>query len=511
MKKNDINHLDVSKDISGNKLKIDVSNSKVTFNELNPVDISGLVNKTNLSNEIINPLFDKITPIKLLSPISYNKTVRNDINDNDPSFNMGLNNLLSNIEKKRQNNKINIKILDNIKNNLDDKSYKNEEKNKSIDNNIDYEKDLLKFLNNVTNKYDLLHNDLDKIRNRNLGYKYNFIIPNPPQIPPPPPPIIKRDVVIDREISGIEDLLNLIDDYPLKPDIQYNINMTALHSIKNPLISLNKMIGMKKLKNSVVDQIIYFMQGLDKKNDFMHTVIYGPPGTGKTEIAELLGKIFSLLGILKRNIFKKVTRSDLIAGYLGQTAIKTREVVEECLGGVLFIDEAYALGNVEKRDSFAKECIDTLCESLSAYKNSLMVIIAGYEDDLNKCFFSYNQGLNSRFPWRFNTNDYTAKELNDIFKKKVNDIEWSIKEPISDEWFENKKGYFKYFGRDIEVLLAKIKIAHGRRVFCKPKHEKTVITQEDVDNGFNLFIDNNEVKSRVTTVDTSYMQKNMYL
>jgi SpoVK/Ycf46/Vps4 family AAA+-type ATPase len=287
--------------------------------------------------------------------------------------------------------------------------------------------------------------------------------------------------------------------------------MTALHNIKKPLLSLNNMIGMGKLKNSVVDQIIYFMQGLDNKNDFMHTVIYGPPGTGKTEIAEILGKIYSSLGVLKRNIFKKVTRSDLIAGYLGQTAIKTKEVVEGCLGGVLFIDEAYALGNDEKRDSFAKECIDTLCESLSAYKNSLMVIIAGYEEDLNKCFFSYNQGLNSRFPWRFNTNDYTSKELNDIFNKKVKDIAWSIKEPVSDEWFENKRGYFKYYGRDIEVLLAKIKIVHGRRVFCKPKNEKTVITQEDLDNGFNLFIDNKEVQSRVIKVDTSFMQKNMYL
>ena len=75
----------------------------------------------------------------------------------------------------------------------------------------------------------------------------------------------------------------------------------------------------------------------------MHTVIYGPPGTGKTEIAKIMGNIFSKLGILKKNVFRKATRSDLIAGYLGQTAIKTRDLVTSCLGGVLFIDEAYAL------------------------------------------------------------------------------------------------------------------------------------------------------------------------
>ena len=98
--------------------------------------------------------------------------------------------------------------------------------------------------------------------------------------------------------------------------------------------------------------------------------------------------------------FKKVTRSDLIAGYLGQTALKTQEVIKECLGGVLFIDEAYALGNEQKKDSFAKECIDTLCEGLSDHKENLMVIIAGYEKELQSCFFDYNQGLESRFSWR---------------------------------------------------------------------------------------------------------------
>jgi AAA+ superfamily predicted ATPase len=507
MKKNNKNDLEHSKDNSNNNLLNDVSETIITLNILNPVDISNIVNENVISNEIINPLFENITPLKLLSPISYNKNDSNDINDSDASLNMGLNTLLSDNDGRKKNKRMRLKFLEDIKNGLDDKENKNTNLRESLNKKIDYESELLTFLNNITSNYDLLHDN----KNEYLINDINSNIPPPPSIPPPPPPIIKRNVIIDKEISGIEDLLSLINDYPLKVDVQYNINMIALHNIKKPLLSLNNMIGMGKLKNSVVDQIIYFMQGLDNKNDFMHTVIYGPPGTGKTEIAEILGNIYSSLGVLKRNVFKKVTRSDLIAGYLGQTAIKTREVIEGCLGGVLFIDEAYALGNDEKRDSFAKECIDTLCESLSAYKNSLMVIIAGYEEDLNKCFFSYNQGLNSRFPWRFNTNDYTSKELNDIFNKKVKDIAWSIKEPISDEWFENKRGYFKYYGRDIEVLLAKIKIVHGRRVFCKPKNEKTVITQEDLDNGFNLFIDNKEVQSRVIKVDTSFMQKNMYL
>ena len=314
---------------------------------------------------------------------------------------------------------------------------------------------------------------------------------------PRPIQIKKTKVKIEREINGLADILKLIKDYPMKVDVEYNINMQAMHNIKQPLEDLNNMIGMNKLKNAIVDQIIFFSQNLHMGNDFMHTVIYGPPGTGKTEIAKIMGRIFSSIGILENNKFRKATRADLIAGYLGQTAIKTRDVIKDCLGGVLFIDEAYALGNREKRDSFAKECIDTLCEGLSDNKDKLMVIIAGYEEDLDKCFFSYNQGLNSRFPWRFHTDDYKADELNKIFAKKVKEIGWTLKDDIKNSWFEDKMDYFKFYGRDIETLLAKTKIAHGRRVFCKDESEKRVITQKDINKGFDMFTDNKEVKNRV--------------
>jgi len=298
----------------------------------------------------------------------------------------------------------------------------------------------------------------------------------------------------------LDDILKLIKDYPLKMDVEYNINIAAIHNIKEPLLELKSMIGMKKLKNSIVDQILYFIQEFHKlsksSNDFMHTVIYGPPGTGKTETAKIIGKIFSKLGILSKNYFKKVTRTDLIAGYLGQTALKTREVIKEAIGGVLFIDEAYALGNPEKRDSFAKECIDTLCEGLSDNKNDLMVIVAGYENELQNCFFSYNKGLDSRFNWRFNTDDYSYEELFLIFKKKVNDIGWKLNEKVTKSWFEDKMEYFKFYGRDIETLLAKVKIAHGRRVFCLPIEKKMIINLKDINKGYVMFLDNNEVKSR---------------
>ena len=278
--------------------------------------------------------------------------------------------------------------------------------------------------------------------------------------------------------------------------------MHTLHNIKEPLIELNNMIGMKDLKNNITDQILYFVQELNKNNDnsgdFMHTVIYGPPGTGKTEIAKIMGKIYSKIGMLDRGTFRKVTRADLVSGYLGQTALKTRDVIKDCLGGVLFIDEAYALGNNEKKDSFSKECIDTLCEALSDHKDNLMVIIAGYEDELKECFFKYNQGLDSRFTWRFSTDKYKADDLYKIFLKKVNDIGWQISEDskINVEWFKKNMDYFKFFGRDMETLLAKTKIAHSKRVFCKPEIEKKKLNLADLNKGFELYLKNDDVKNR---------------
>jgi len=322
---------------------------------------------------------------------------------------------------------------------------------------------------------------------------------------------------IDVEITTLDDILTLIKKYKIIPNIKYNINMLALHNIKEPLEELNNMIGMKELKNSIVEQIIYFIQELHKnKNgdgEFMHTVIYGPPGTGKTEIAKIIGKIFSKIGLLQKNTFKKVTRSDLIAGYLGQTALKTQDVIKESLGGVLFIDEAYSLGNPDKRDSFSKECIDTLCEGLSDNKDNLMVIIAGYEKELKDCFFSYNQGLDSRFTWRFKTDDYSGEDLYKIFIKKVNDIGWSICDDsgISADWFKKNKEYFKFYGRDIETVLAKTKMSHSKRIFCKPECEKKKINMTDLEKGFEIYLKNEDVKNRKESDNLKkYIYNTMY-
>jgi len=284
---------------------------------------------------------------------------------------------------------------------------------------------------------------------------------------------------IDYNVETLNDFINLIDCREFE----------TLQCIKEPLMELSNMIGLESIKNNIIEQILYYYQNLHNENDYLHTIISGPPGTGKTELAKLIGKIFSNLGILKNKTFKKVTRSDLIAGYLGQTTLKTRNVINESLGGVLFIDEVYALGNKDKTDTFSKECIDTLCDALSDHKNELMVIIAGYENDIDQCFFSYNEGLKSRFIWKYSIEKYTSKELFNIFINKIVKDKWTYcKKTINVEWFNSKEENFKYLGRDIEQLISKIKICHAKRIFGNDGEIKKKILLEDLNNGYKRFI-----------------------
>jgi hypothetical protein len=317
------------------------------------------------------------------------------------------------------------------------------------------------------------------------GENYNENNENNKEVKP------KQQIHIDVEIINIDSILHIIDTYEYNPDIEYNIDLKLLHNIHSELVEINNMVGINTFKESIINQLLYFMQELhiNKEHDFKHMVIYGAPGTGKTQIAKLIGTMFSKLGILKNNIFRKVTRTDLIAGYLGQTAIKTNKVIQECLGGCLFIDEVYSLGSGDLgNNSFSKECIDTLCEALSNHKEELMVIVAGYKDDVNECFFKANQGLDSRFIWRFELDGYSPKELMRIFILKVENNGWEILVGNKlENWFVLNKDTFKHYGRDMELLFSYTKISHGRRIYGKDVILRKKITMKDLENGFKVF------------------------
>ena len=309
-----------------------------------------------------------------------------------------------------------------------------------------------------------------------------------------------KEETIDVAVNNIDDLLCILNDYEYQSDTKYNIDLESLHKIKPELTLLNEMVGLRTIKQSILDQLLYFVQDLhnnDTGGDYKHTVICGPPGTGKTEIAKIIGKMYSKLGFLKNNIFKKITRNDLIAGYLGQTAIKTKQIITDCLGGILFIDEAYSLASPEHNDSFSKECLDILCESLSDHKDDLMVIIAGYEQELNDTFFKANRGLKSRFIWRFTIDSYTPTELMKIFNCKVVEQGWSFidNDVLNEKIFHKHQNDLTHYGRDIDLLFTYIKISHGRRIYGKDPNMRKKITSGDLNSGFIMLLSNKEKTS----------------
>jgi len=314
--------------------------------------------------------------------------------------------------------------------------------------------------------------------------------------------INKEYKCLDMKISSLKDLITLGKNY--KEEHEYPFDLQRLCNLVNTLEKLDKMIGMKNVKQNIVDQIVYFLSGIEENDNMLHTVITGSPGVGKTVLGKIIAEIYFHMGIIqgspKKNtsnekfVFKIARRSDLIGEYLGHTAVKTQKVIDECQGGVLFIDEAYSLGssNNDKKDSYAKECIDTLNQNLSENKNNFICIIAGYPDALDKCFFSQNEGLKRRFPFRYDIDKYDAKELTQIFLTMVDELKWSIDKNMDITEIENfmKQHYdsFPFYGGDIETLLFNIKIAHAYRALTiHPKYRKQ-LNIEDIEKGFDSYV-----------------------
>jgi SpoVK/Ycf46/Vps4 family AAA+-type ATPase len=227
------------------------------------------------------------------------------------------------------------------------------------------------------------------------------------------------------------------------------------------------------------------MHSKNKNEEYLHMVITGAPGGGKTTVSKIIGNIYKNMDILSKNgIFRIAGRDDLVGQYLGETAIKTKKLLTSCLGGVLFIDEAYSLGPGQKdKDSYSKECVDTLCGFLSEHKNDFCCIIAGYEEEIKKCFFAINPGLERRFPWVHKIDVYDEEDLTKIFLKLIKKINWNLHSDVDVkyliEFFKNNKEYFKNSGGDIENFISKIKMCHSLRVFSLDKEFKFILTDYD--------------------------------
>jgi SpoVK/Ycf46/Vps4 family AAA+-type ATPase len=328
---------------------------------------------------------------------------------------------------------------------------------------------------------------------------------------------IKYEELIDKH-ENLEDLIKIGKLYKESDKHKYAFNFEVLNKIVEPLEELNNVIGMNSVKTTIVNQIVYFLLGLEPCKDMLHTVIQGPPGVGKTMLGQLLAKIYHKMGIVgsskKDNDikFKIYKRADLIGQYLGHTAAKTQKAIDDSLGGVMFIDEAYALGSGSSsdKDIYSKECIDTLNQNLSEKAGQFVCIIAGYSDELDKCFFSVNEGLKRRFPFKYTIEKYDHTELARIYIKKILDNDWTINDNLCKEndiklpseklinFMKTNYKDFVHFAGDMETLFLHTKIAHAIRIFGKVPDGRKIISLEDIEAGFKLFkLAKNEQKNTI--------------
>ena len=276
---------------------------------------------------------------------------------------------------------------------------------------------------------------------------------------------------------------------------------------KDPMEELESLVGLTTIKEDVKELMAFVKiqklrqdSGLKSVPVSLHLVFTGNPGTGKTTVARIIGRLYKQIGVLSQGQLVEVDRSGLVAGYVGQTALKTQEQIKKAMGGVLFIDEAYALA--QKDDAFGQEAIDTVLKAMEDHRDDLVVIVAGYTKPMEK-FINSNPGLKSRFNKYFEFPDYTIDELEAIFnlncKKYDYIVEEDAKKQIRARIVSRKMQRQENFAnaREVRNMFEDIITNQARRVAAmeNPTHDDMMlITIEDLSDDIGDKTDSKEIE-----------------
>ena len=271
----------------------------------------------------------------------------------------------------------------------------------------------------------------------------------------------------------------VFEEHEIKTNIEDSMKklnqLTGLRSVKREVRKLVNEIKIKSLREQ---------RGLASVTDrSYHMIFSGSPGTGKTMIARLISEIMYQLGVIQRNILIEVDRSDLVGEYIGATAKKTSAVIESALGGVLFIDEAYSL-HVDSERDFGAEAIATLLKRMEDHRDELVVIVAGYSNEM-KSFIESNSGLSSRFKRTIHFEDYDSYELFEIFKYICETNGYMINDEAEDrfiyfiEEIKNTKGDKFGNARDVRNLFEET-ISNQEYRLCALNNNLDILDNEDL-------------------------------